>query len=375
MGQHTGYRRGQHTNGQNTRFYKTSSAARKVLGQRRAPAVVRPPDHSKDTRNPFWAREAAAKVLQDKEWLDLAESKENPSINIPGYDPTCGMKSKKEFSLELMLSVFGELAEVEAECYPDGIGRVGLRRRLFDYGLPSAFHIYLASVGVHRLTSKTNSYTNIDMGWHATVVYDYYARLRYPAKFTVDAPQPSTAPHSEEQEAQPTQLPVMPKKVEPPKPTIKKAPLKEPEKSNGKHPTLTLGHQRILEQIGGDTEVPCPDCGIDLSPRFKLAREQGTCPSVFVYAKDNLAYCGPCYGKLPYYPDPALSKSVVKPVNKPVPQMKLKPEYSRSKTNERTEPSQRNTVPGIGKVESFQQQRRDTVPPVQQHQNTHLRHR
>ena len=253
MGKSTGYHRGQRTNGQNQRFYQTGAAARKVIGQKRAPAVIPFLDHSKDKRNPAWAREAAAKVVQDQQWLKVAD----------GYDPTCGMNSRDDWSREFMWAVFNDWywRGCPEEPMPDV-----MRECLFP-------------------------------------------RHQHGVKFTCNSPQLSLEP------------------------TVKKAPVKEqPEKTNGKHPTLTLLHQRMVGQLGGDTDIMCAgDCGNSLKPRFDYAKEHGTCPYVFQWSENDKFYCGESYGPLPHKhqvePQPLAKQP--KPIEPPASRMRLKAKYTR----------------------------------------------
>jgi len=277
MGQHTGYRRGQHTNGQNTRFYQTSAASRKVIGQKHAPAIVRPPDHSKDNRNPAWAREAAAKVLRDQAWLKVAD----------GYDPTCGLQPIDEWRREFAFVVLND--------------------RIWC-GMPEepASPQLLEDLGLKTVPL---------VEWISSLSNDDKTAIASPKK-TLFVPIGSSY-----------------KKAEPPKPIVKKAPVKEqPEKTNGKTPTLTLLHQRMRDQLRGEIDVMCTGgCGTDLGPRFRYAAENGTCPSVFIWKEDEKPYCGACYGNLPHgqsVPQPLVKQSTP-PVNRPVSHMKLKAKYTR----------------------------------------------
>jgi hypothetical protein len=156
-----------------------------------------------------------------KALVEAADTVEHKQTSY--YDSTCGMKSRQRFALDLLMETFVSFAEVELEivhCLDDLVEADGSNRNLqslliarnaLTEGFNSAAHIYLAAIGNCRLSSKTNNYTNIDMAWHATVVYDYYARRRYPVKFTVDrpadAPQPSPAPRSDAQRPEPMFLP------------------------------------------------------------------------------------------------------------------------------------------------------------------------
>jgi len=181
------------------------------------------------------------------------------------------MHPQKEWALGFLLETFAAWVELEVETQNDGYSKDHTQRvNIEDDGFDSAVHIYLTSIGERRLSTKYD-HASIDMAWFGVSVNDYFARRRYPTKF------------------------------EPPKPTVKKAPVKEPEKTNGKTPTLTLLHQKMVNQLGGDTDIMCAgDCGNSLKPRFDYAREHGTCPNVFEWKENGKFYCGACYGNLPH---------------------------------------------------------------------------
>ena len=151
------------------------------------------------------------------EWISVKMLINGKAVHISepptiGYDPTCGVQPRQRFALELLLETFSVCVELELETINKGYSLEHMTRRYIECeGFNSAAHIYLAAVGNCGLGSKTNSYTNIDMAWHATVAYDYYARRRYPVKFTVerppDAPHPSPAPRSDAQQPEPVFLP------------------------------------------------------------------------------------------------------------------------------------------------------------------------
>lgn len=151
------------------------------------------------------------------EWISVKMLINGKAVHISepptiGYDPTCGVQPRQRFALELLLETFSVCVELELETINKGYSLEHMTRRYIECeGFNSAAHIYLAAVGNCGLGSKTNSYTNIDMAWHATVAYDYYARRRYPVKFTVerppDAPHPSPAPRSDAQQPEPVVLP------------------------------------------------------------------------------------------------------------------------------------------------------------------------
>jgi len=278
MGQHTGYRRGQHTNGQNTRFYQTSAASRKVIGQKHAPAIVRPPDHSKDNRNPAWAREAAAKVLRDQAWLKVAD----------GYDPTCGLQPIDEWRREFAFVVLND----RIWC--------GMPEEPLDDVTRDIFG--LSPVPFYK--------------WLNNAPDD----LRKDIQFVME----KSEHRVEILNGKKILVPINPVHPFPEK--------KEPDKPTGKQPTLTLLHRRMREQLKGEIDVMCSGgCGTDLGPRFRYAAENGTCPSVFIWKEDEKPYCGACYGNLPHgqsIPQPLVKQSTP-PVNRPVSRMKLKAKYTR----------------------------------------------
>lgn len=165
-------------------FKRMARGERFQYGQLHAPAVVNPPDHSKDKRNPQWARDAAANVLDMKQWLKVAD----------GYDPACGMQSKPAWAHEFLMAVWENWMETEVTAWQNAfwdkkaeawrlLGELGLIDDIGPRGFNNATHIYLASIGVHRLSSKYNNYTVGNMAWHATAIHDFFKRQRYPKEF------------------------------------------------------------------------------------------------------------------------------------------------------------------------------------------------
>jgi hypothetical protein len=180
---------------------------RMAFGQQHAPAVVNPP------RNVCQLCKSATLLRQYvsghgyccldcaeacKQWQEVLDMMDSADEEYFGYAPTCGIKSRQRFAHDLLMETFASFAEAELaimHCLNDLVEADGsnsnlqsllIARNALIEGFNSAAHIYLSAVGNCRISSKTNSYTSIDMAWHATVAYDYYARRRYPVKFIVD---------------------------------------------------------------------------------------------------------------------------------------------------------------------------------------------
>lgn len=306
MGQRTGTRT--RTGGQNSRFWKTTTNDRKTMGKMRAPAVVKPPQHQCAQCHEITSllrpsRYTSGRVCVDcwamLEWqsvLELVDTMPDQEAVAIGYDPTCGMKPKAEWAYDFMLEIWQSWMEAEVQAQrnayieQDGtitrIGMIGLIDEIGPRGFDYAANIYLHSVKGKLLDLKEHSYTPNNMAWFSATAHDYFKRLHYVQ----------------------SNARIEPSKVEK-EPIIKKPePVKKPQTQPGKKP-LTLLTQNMLQKLGGvvPDELPCAKegCDTDLAPRFRYAIEHGICPSVFVYPKDDLFYCGPCFGTLPYYDESA----------------------------------------------------------------------
>jgi len=100
-----------------------------------------------------------------------------------GYDATCGMQSRPAWAYDFMVTIFQAWLDAETQWHQSTHKNLGMLTEIGPRGFASAAHIYLASVGVHRLNSKSRSVVIGDMAWYVVALYDFFARLRYPAKF------------------------------------------------------------------------------------------------------------------------------------------------------------------------------------------------
>ncbi|MBN1430425.1 MAG: hypothetical protein JXB07_18795 [Anaerolineae bacterium] len=114
-----------------------------------------------------------------------------------GYDPTCGMKSDAEF----LLDIWEQWMKLEVEMVANldswtwGHAKAAFDRELgtdFKRGFEYIVDNFLASHHWPRLLAKDNLQHVIvadDMwGWFVMKSHDWFARRRYPAKFTVNRP-------------------------------------------------------------------------------------------------------------------------------------------------------------------------------------------
>jgi len=109
---------------------------------------------------------------------------------IVGYDSTCGMQSRSAWAYDFMMTIFRAWLDAEIQWHQTEYKNLGMLTEIGPRSFDSAAHIYLSAIGVHRLSSKGKSVVIDDMAWYAVALYDFFARLRYPAKFTAPIPDP-----------------------------------------------------------------------------------------------------------------------------------------------------------------------------------------